>query len=127
MKQILDFNNNEARDFFLKDESYFNFDLPKYFVFENLLKKLSDKFGNKDIPRLESKKINTNKGELEWVNDNHSYVNQGTIIAQIYFGLGNVKKITAPKNGKIYRKSKDNSIVRKGKLIAKVGGEKVYF
>ena len=37
MARILDLNNTDARQFFLKEESYFNFDLPAYFVIENLL------------------------------------------------------------------------------------------
>jgi RNA-directed DNA polymerase len=37
MRKILELNHTEARQYFLKEESYFNFDLPNYFVFENLL------------------------------------------------------------------------------------------
>jgi len=43
MKQITDLNHIEARTFFLKEESYFNFDLPKYFVFQNLLEEVEKK------------------------------------------------------------------------------------
>lgn len=41
MKYILDYTHIEARKFFLKEESYFNFDLPHYFNFETLLSKVS--------------------------------------------------------------------------------------
>jgi len=41
MKRILDLNHTEARQFFLKAESYFNFDLPQYFVFGKLLTDIS--------------------------------------------------------------------------------------
>lgn len=41
MKKILELNHTEARAHLLKDESYFNFNLPPYFVFENLLKDVS--------------------------------------------------------------------------------------
>lgn len=38
-KSILELNANEARQFFLKHESYCNIDLPKYFSFSELLEK----------------------------------------------------------------------------------------
>ena len=41
MENILGYTYNEARNYFLKEESYFNFDLPKYFKFQELLNKLS--------------------------------------------------------------------------------------
>lgn len=41
MLQILELNHTEARQYFLKEESYFNFDLPHYFVFENLIQAVS--------------------------------------------------------------------------------------
>ena len=41
MNKVLEFTHMEARAFFLKKESYFNFDLPKYFVFEDLLDAIS--------------------------------------------------------------------------------------
>ena len=41
MKRILELNHSEARQFFLKEESYFNFDLPHYFVFQTLLQQVS--------------------------------------------------------------------------------------
>ena len=49
MKRILDLNNTEAKQFFLKEESYFNFDLPNYFVFENLLQTVSAQIRGQDL------------------------------------------------------------------------------
>lgn len=49
MTRILDLNNTEARQYFLKEESYFNFDLPTYFVFENLLQAVSAQIGGQDL------------------------------------------------------------------------------
>ncbi|MBE7515345.1 MAG: RNA-directed DNA polymerase [Chloracidobacterium sp.] len=49
MTRILDLNHTDARQFFLKEESYFNFDLPKYFVFENLLNAISNYIGEQDL------------------------------------------------------------------------------
>ncbi len=41
MKRILELNHTEARHYFLKAESYFNFDLPQYFVFQNVIQQVS--------------------------------------------------------------------------------------
>ena len=41
MKRILELNHTEARQYFLKAESYFNFDLPQYFVFQNVIQQVS--------------------------------------------------------------------------------------
>ncbi|WP_296685858.1 RNA-directed DNA polymerase [Flavobacterium sp.] len=41
MRRILELNNTEARAYFLKTESYFNFDLPQYFVFQNIINQVS--------------------------------------------------------------------------------------
>jgi RNA-directed DNA polymerase len=43
MKKLLEYTHEEARRFFLKQESYNNIDLPKYFVFSKLLEKISQK------------------------------------------------------------------------------------
>lgn len=39
---VLDLNSSDARDFFLKHNSYCNFDLPQYFTFDILLEKVND-------------------------------------------------------------------------------------
>ncbi len=41
MKRILELNHTKARQYLLKAESYFNFDLPQYFVFETVIEKVS--------------------------------------------------------------------------------------
>jgi RNA-directed DNA polymerase len=41
MKRILELNHTEARQYLLKVESYFNFDLPQYFVFQKLIADVS--------------------------------------------------------------------------------------
>lgn len=48
MKTVLSLKPDEARDFFLKNESYCNFDIPEYFNFETLLNKISKEILNKD-------------------------------------------------------------------------------
>lgn len=47
MKTILENNHTEARTFFLKEESYFSFDLPQYFVFQKLLDEVVKKLEGK--------------------------------------------------------------------------------
>ena len=54
MTRILDLNQIDARLFLLKEESYFNFDLPSYFVFENLLQAVSTQIGGQDLQTLYS-------------------------------------------------------------------------
>jgi len=49
MKRVLDCSHSDARIFFLKEESYFNFDLPKYFVFQRLLDQISQEIQNKEL------------------------------------------------------------------------------
>lgn len=54
MTRVLDLNHTEARQFFLKEESYFNFDLPTYFVFGNLLNAVSNHIAGQDLSNLYS-------------------------------------------------------------------------
>lgn len=54
MTRILDLNHTDARQYFLKEESYFNFDLPTYFVFENLLNAVSNHIDGQDLSALYS-------------------------------------------------------------------------
>ncbi len=49
MRNILSLTAKEAREFFLKEESYFNFDLPPYFQFSKLLEKISEKLNDKEL------------------------------------------------------------------------------
>ena len=75
MKKVLDYSYCEAQRFFLKEESYFNFDLPKYFIFQGLLdeisqeiqdKQLSDYYGN--VARSSGKQKTTRPCDYENVN-----------------------------------------------------------
>jgi hypothetical protein len=47
MKQIIELTHTEAKAFFLKEESYFSSDLPKYFVFQKLLAGVEKKLNGK--------------------------------------------------------------------------------
>ena len=44
-KNILSLNHTEAMDFFLKSEQYHGFELPEYFVFDDLLQNVKDAVG----------------------------------------------------------------------------------
>ncbi len=54
MTSILNLSSSDARQYFLKEESYFNFDLPSYFAFENLLQAVSAEIGGRDLSTLYS-------------------------------------------------------------------------
>lgn len=68
-KNILDLNHAEARDFFLKHESYFNADLPPYFQFSDLLKSVDGVLGEKELKGMVCK-----GGARDCENVNHSII-----------------------------------------------------
>jgi hypothetical protein len=68
MKNILSLNAKEAREYFLREESYCNFDLPPYFQFGSLLNDLSEHLGSKDISDFYSSNKNFRPHLLEEVN-----------------------------------------------------------
>lgn len=49
MKNILKLNNEEAKAFFCKGESYSNIDLPHYFDFDKIIKEIYSEIGNKSF------------------------------------------------------------------------------
>ena len=49
MRNVLELSSAEARSFFLKEESYYNFDLPNYFKFKLLIDKVDKKIGSKSL------------------------------------------------------------------------------
>jgi len=79
MIKIIDLDASQARSFFLKEESYFNFDLPNYFAFQGLLDKLSKELSNKKITDLYAEaevdgKIKSLKAN-DFANVNHRILN----------------------------------------------------
>lgn len=66
-KNILELNFTEAREFFLKHESYCNIDLPRYFSFSELLKKISNEYSGKNLLNDFSQSKSA-MGELDDVN-----------------------------------------------------------
>lgn len=59
MKRILELNHTEARQFFLKEESYFNFDLPHYFVFKTVLQQVSQRLETSNLSDFYGNYVNT--------------------------------------------------------------------
>lgn len=47
MRTILELNNQETEEYFLKNSSYVNFDIPIYFNFEKMFSELLDEIWNK--------------------------------------------------------------------------------
>lgn len=78
MRTVLDLNNEEAKAFFLKKESYCSFELPEYFCFELLLqtltKELSDKILKESTTAIKPKDaegvnytlLNNKDGRFAW-------------------------------------------------------------
>ncbi len=61
-RSILELSSEEARAFFLKNESYFNADLPDYINFERILKKVSSILDNSRIDNYRSANPNDYEG-----------------------------------------------------------------
>jgi hypothetical protein len=80
MKRILDFSYADARRFLLKEESYYNFDLPKYFVFQKLLEQISQEIQEKPLSDFYGTSVNTS-GKMkptrpcDYENVNHRFLN----------------------------------------------------
>lgn len=78
IRSLLEMDCIEAKNFFLKQKSYCNFPLPKYFEFEDLLKELSKEIGgkkdgdirNKEGPRnlddINHTILHNKDGKLSW-------------------------------------------------------------
>lgn len=78
MKTILDLNSEEAKAFFLKEESYCSFELPEYFSFQALITSLSKELKGKvlrdcttaikpkDIEGINYTLLNNKDGKFAW-------------------------------------------------------------
>jgi len=80
MKRILDFSCADARRFLLKEESYCNFDLPKYFVFQKLLEHISQEIQEKPLSHYYGTSVNTSgktkpTRPCDYENVNHRFLN----------------------------------------------------
>jgi RNA-directed DNA polymerase len=81
MKRILDFSYADARRFLLKEESYYNFDLPKYFVFQGLLDQISQEIQEKPLSDYYGNHVDISSGKTkstrpcDYENVNHRFLN----------------------------------------------------
>jgi len=66
MKNILQLSASEAKKFLLKEESYLNYDLPRYFTFKNLLSKIDKTLTGKSLSDFCTAK--TSASDFEGVN-----------------------------------------------------------
>jgi hypothetical protein len=75
MKTIIELSHTEAKQYFLKQESYCNIVLPEYFVFNDLLKSLSTEITNQDINTICQKRQENDKSKpvLPKIFDNVNY------------------------------------------------------
>ncbi|MGA1933103.1 RNA-directed DNA polymerase [Arcobacter sp. YIC-464] len=77
-KNILSLNHTQAKEFFLKDESYINVDLPTYITFEELLKEIDRTIGARDfnaIQKLFPEEEQNNKNNKKYDPKNFENVN----------------------------------------------------
>lgn len=73
IKTILELTATQAKKYFLKEESYCNFDLPTYFKFEGLLKEIDKKFAGSKLSNFYSSAKPNRPRDFE--NVNHSILN----------------------------------------------------
>lgn len=60
-KNILSLNSKEAMNFFLKSEQYHGFELPEYFVFDELLQTVKDTIGDTPYEECLQKDVSPEK------------------------------------------------------------------
>ncbi len=58
MKRLIDLTNREAKQHFLKDDSYFNSDLPRYISFQPIITAVSDVMNGRDFNQFKSENLN---------------------------------------------------------------------
>lgn len=65
-REITKLNCNQARDFFMEEKNYINFDIPDYFHFSELLKKVYSLIKDKELVNICNKKIKDGKTMVDW-------------------------------------------------------------
>ncbi len=100
MKKVLELTSAEAKDFFLKEESYCSIDLPPYFSFQNLLTALSQNNTIRNITLNDAKKLDdVNYKFLTNKDGKYAWRSLQLINPAIYINL--VNKITEQSNWNI--------------------------
>lgn len=98
-KIILDCDNDGAKDFFLEDSQYCNFDLPPYFSFSKLLQQIDINLADGLLSKYPSKKSESvNYSLLSNKNGRYNWRPLELIHPVLYVEL--VKVITQPQNWK---------------------------
>lgn len=115
MKTILELSNTEAKEYFLKQESYCNIDLPKYFEFQPLLNALAQNANIGNIALGNAKKFdNINYKFLTNKDGKFAWRPLQLIHPAIYVNL--VNKITKESNWSIiverFRKFQNNENIK---------------
>lgn len=115
MKTLLELTHTEAREAFLKQESYCSVELPKYFNFQPLLDALSQNGNIGSIPLVDAKKLNdVNYKFLTNKDGKYSWRPIQLINPVIYVNL--VNKITKKENWELikirFKKFQENENIR---------------
>jgi len=118
MKNILSINSTKAKEFFLKNESYINVDLPPYIKFDNLLSALSINLTNKSYREIKkdypNKLENINHKLLHNKNGKYDWRPFELIHPVLYISL--VNQITKDENWreikKRFRKIRSKSVIQ---------------
>lgn len=106
-KNILSLDSKEAMDFFLKSEQYHGFELPEYFVFDELLQKVKDTIGN--IPYEECLQKDVSPEQLSDINldillnKDGRYAVRPIILANPFLYYFLVREITNEQSWKIVK------------------------
>jgi len=120
MKNVLSLTSKEAKEFFLKEESYFNFDLPPYFQFGNLLQKISNKLKDKkitDFYRRDTKPHNFENINYKLItNKDGKYAWRPLQLIHPVFYVSLVNEITEEKNWK-YITGRFSDLINKSRCI----------
>lgn len=111
-KNILSLDSKEVMDFFLKSEQYHGFELPEYFVFDELLQKVKDTIGNipyeeclqKDVPPELFSDVNLDI----LLNKDGRYAVRPIILANPFLYYFLVREITNKQSWKIVKKLFEN-------------------
>lgn len=106
-KNILSLDSKEAMDFFLKSEQYHGFELPEYFLFDELLQTVKNTIGN--IPYEECLQKNVSPDQLSDVNldillnKDGRYAVRPIILANPFLYYFLVREITNKQSWKIIK------------------------
>ncbi len=103
--KILELDSKAARDFFLTKECYCDFDLPQYFNFEAILKKLVKSVDFKTFTRFNEAKNHQKVNYILYTNKDSNYAWRPLQLIHPVLYVALVQKITEKNNWKEIRES----------------------